>query len=76
MIAFRAEWVSFEGLVSEKSVLVKPWCGKGEPFLKLSANKLIQQTAKSVAIFAVAKMRATLPAADEVVSPLKKETPI
>jgi len=59
VIAFRAEWVSFEALKSEKTVLVKPWCVKGEPFLKLSANKLIQQTAKSVAIFAVAKMRAT-----------------
>jgi len=44
---------------SEKPVLVTSWCVKGEPFLKLSANKLIQQTAKSVAIFAAAKMRAT-----------------
>ncbi len=59
MIAFGEEWVSFEALVSEKSVLIKSWCVKGEPFLRLSANKLIQQTAKSVAIFADAKMRAT-----------------
>jgi len=52
VITFRAEWVSFEALKSEKTVLVKPWCIKGEPLLKLSANKHIQRTFKPVAAFA------------------------
>jgi len=49
VIAFRVEWVSFEALKSEKTVLLKSWCVKGEPFLKLSANKLIQQLMRSLA---------------------------
>ena len=70
MIAFRAEWVSFEELKSEKTVLVKSWCVKGEPLLKLSANKLIQQTAKVSRFLLSQKCAPLLPAADEGVRPV------